>query len=492
MAMSTIVPQRAAIYTRISEADPKTEKTEIQEKRLRKLATSEGYSIIDVYEDNGKSAWSGKTRPAFLRLVRDIRQDKFDVILAVAEDRLARNSQEKIGLQAECTKYGITWHTLAGGTVDPSTASGGLLSTITGAIAEYESTIKAERVRARIEDRANSGHGSWGTRPFGFEIDRVTPVPEEAEAIRMAYESVIAQVSLYTVAKTLNQRGLKTSRGNEWSYQSVRKLIMNPRNVGRVVHRGEVLKDVDAAWEPLVEESVYEAAVAILTDPKRVTAPGRKPVHLLAGIAQCECGSTMRSGRANIGGGSVLIYRCKASSLPTVNRMKHRAISVETLDRLVTAAMVSAFIFGPRDSTPNREGADLEALRVKLSKARAGQKRFLDLVELGAIELADAASNLTRLKAEEAEASRLIDAEIVENASAGMFMAAQASLLAPGTVNVADVVSARKTLTARFAGLDIDKRKELVKAHLDIVVRGGRKESRVQITHKIVTSLNDD
>jgi site-specific DNA recombinase len=481
---------RAAIYTRISQLDPDVEKTDLQEQRLRKLAKAEGYVISYVFEDNGISAWSGKARPAFLRMLDDIRLDKFDVILAVAEDRLARNSQEKIGLQAECSKNGVTWHTLAGGKIDPGTASGGMLSTITGAIAEYESTIKAERVRARIESEAYSGRGSWGTRVFGFEKDRVTHVPEEAAAIRSAYRAILEGGTLYGTTKALNDKGLTTSRGGDWSYQSARKLLLNPRNAGLVVHRGEVLEGVESAWEAIVSLEDFEAVRAILTDAKRKTAPGRKPVHLLAGVAKCDCGSTMRSATATLSGVPALVYRCKASAVPTATRRRHTSMTLEVLDKMAMRELVGALMFGPADSVPEREGADVAELHKNLSRIRSAQQRFFDLVEEGVIEMTDVAANLKRLKDEETEAQARIDQESVDSASASLFASARASLLRPGRIDMKNAVAARQTITERFKALDFEKQKELVKAHLDITVGAGRKDDRVTIIHKIVTSLN--
>lgn len=482
---------RAALYTRISETDPKVEKTEIQEKRLRALAKSEGYEITEVYTDDGISAWSGKIRPSFLRLLADIRKNRFEVILAVAEDRLARNTQEKLGLQSECSREGVTWHTLAGGRLDPATASGGLLGTLTGAIAQYESEIKAERVRARIEDQAYSGRGSWGTRVFGFEKDRVTHVPEEVEAIRAAYASILEGRTLYSVAKELNDRGLTTSRGGDWSYQGARKLLLNPRNAGLVVHHGEILEGVESAWQAIVPLQEYESVRAILTDAKRRTAPGRKPVHLLAGVAKCDCGSTMRSATATLSGVPTLVYRCKASAVPTAARRKHTSMTLEVLDKMAMRELVGALMLGPAASVPDREGSDVVELQKNLSKIRAARQRLLDLVTEGAIDMADAAASLKKLKVDETGAQERLDQESIDSASASLFASARASLLRPGRIDMKNVVQARQTITERFKALDFDKQKELVRAHLDITVGAGRNDNRVKIIHKIVTSLNE-
>src|SRR5262249_46991638 len=81
------------------------------------------------------------------------------------------------------------------------------------------------------------------------------------------------------------------------------------RNCGSRAHNGEVIGK--GTWEPLVDESTWRAAQAVLDAPGR--APGRKTVrrHLLTGMLQC--GNKGCSGylSGNWTTQKTIAYRCK-------------------------------------------------------------------------------------------------------------------------------------------------------------------------------------
>ena len=56
---------------------------------------------------------------------------------------------------------------------------------------------------------------------------------------------------------------------------------------GLVMHQGEILEDVAAAWAPILPRETWEAMVAVLTDPNRRTTPGNTPRWLGSLIYRC-------------------------------------------------------------------------------------------------------------------------------------------------------------------------------------------------------------
>ena len=66
-----------------------------------------------------------------------------------------------------------------------------------------------------------------GTRPFGFEADRRTIRPEEAEIIRDCARRVLAGDSLRSLCIELNERGVPTVTGSKWSSQTLRRMLMS-------------------------------------------------------------------------------------------------------------------------------------------------------------------------------------------------------------------------------------------------------------------------
>ncbi len=109
-------------HGRISQKDENTPAVVNQIEACRQIAADAGYTVEAVFSDDGISAYSGKDRPGFLDLLTGIEAGRFDVVMAVAEDRFTRSTSEKLAFSSICTKAGVTWHTKATGKLDPSTA----------------------------------------------------------------------------------------------------------------------------------------------------------------------------------------------------------------------------------------------------------------------------------------------------------------------------------------------------------------------------------
>ena len=68
-----------------------------------------------------------------------------------------------------------------------------------------------------MEELARSGQNSGGgSRPFGFESDRVTVRAGEAKIIRELAERLLAGEALRSLCADLNMRGVRTTTGGEW------------------------------------------------------------------------------------------------------------------------------------------------------------------------------------------------------------------------------------------------------------------------------------
>ncbi len=82
----------AAIYVRIS-SDQEGEGLGVarQLKDCTKWAKDRGITVADIYEDNDRSAYSGKVRPAYERLCADLKDDVVDGVIVWHPDRLHRS-----------------------------------------------------------------------------------------------------------------------------------------------------------------------------------------------------------------------------------------------------------------------------------------------------------------------------------------------------------------------------------------------------------------
>src|SRR5207248_211564 len=122
---------------------------------------------------------------------------------------------------------------------------------ITGAVARKESDDKSRRIRRKHEELAAAGKPSGGgTRPFGYEADKLTIRPDEAEVIRDCARHVLAGDSLRSICIDLNERGVVTVTGKQWTSQTLRRILMSARISGQREHEREIV--AKAQWPAII------------------------------------------------------------------------------------------------------------------------------------------------------------------------------------------------------------------------------------------------
>jgi DNA invertase Pin-like site-specific DNA recombinase len=287
---------KAGLYLRISD-DRLGDELGVrrQEKLCRDLAAARGFEVAAVYTDNDVSAFRGRRRPGYEQLLADVEAGAVAAVVAYHPDRLYRHPRDLERFVETVEAAGAAVATVTAGDVDLSTASGRMVARMLGAAARYESEHKAERHRAKHAELAAAGRGvGGGTRPFGFEADRVTIRESEAVLIREAAARILSGGSLRSLHRDWTARGIVSPAGGPWAKGSLRRLLLSARIAGLRSHRGVVV--AKAGWPAIISREDHEALVAILTAPerdKRKESPRRKYL-LTGGMARCgRCGAAL-------------------------------------------------------------------------------------------------------------------------------------------------------------------------------------------------------
>ena len=356
--MGTNNGQRAAIYARISESrDLNTLGVERQVSACKELASREGYTVVDVFQDLNISAYSGHDRPAFSDMLSAVKAGRVDVVLAYAPDRLARNLGDYAAFTSVLASAGAVLHSVNGGLVRPGDANQDLASGVQALVATWESSIKSTRVKSKMEQRARAGLPSGGARSFGYSPSHLELVEPEATALAQVVRNVLAGASVRSQAKALNDQGLltpsrKRADGTEkgchlWNGSNLRSAILRPALAGLVTYQGEVLDGVEAKWPAIITPAEHYRLVALLSDPTRRTnrdTAGRTPKYLGVGIYRCgnpACDGHMVTTFQNRPGGRVKMYRCRYSAdkhSPVTGG--HTARRLDLVDQVVEAAII--------------------------------------------------------------------------------------------------------------------------------------------------------
>ncbi len=289
------VKRSVAVYARISQ-DRSGDELGVTRQLRDCLAEAErrGWVVAEQYVDDDVSAYSGKTRPAYERMLRDITDGLRDAVIVWHLDRLHRRPIELEQFVGTCTRAGLTDVVTLHGDIDLAKGDGLLMARIVGAVAANESDSKRRRGARKALEIAESGRPLMGgPRPFGYDDDRVTIRESEAVVIRDVAERVLAGEALTAIARSLEDAGESTVGGNPWNPGTLRNFLLAPRYWGMRVHRGEVIGE--ATWPGILTPEQGERLRLLLTDPRRRTNRSARR-YLLTGMLRCGlCGSKLYS-----------------------------------------------------------------------------------------------------------------------------------------------------------------------------------------------------
>lgn len=301
---------RSAIYSRISD-DPQGREAGVERQlgACQELAERSQLEVVATFTDNDVSAYSGKPRPDFEKLLVAMERGDFEALVVWHVDRLYRSMKdlERVIDAAETGRVKI--ETVNSGTLDLSTAAGKMMARILGSVARQESEHHAERRREANKKRALAG--SWrreGSRPFGFNSDGTHRDPEAA-MLQKAATDILSGTSLHAVAREWNASGVLTVRGVPWTNLHVRRVLTNARVAALVVHQGKVVGP--GTWEPIVEPERWHGLVAMLSNPVRRNSLAFERKYLLSGVALCGvCETPLYAGFPH-GKDRAMLYQCR-------------------------------------------------------------------------------------------------------------------------------------------------------------------------------------
>lgn len=290
------IPASVAVYARIS-SDQECGGLGVarQLEDCRRLVEDLDWVVAEEYVDNDVSAYSGKARPAYKRMLSDLADGTRDAVVAYHVDRLHRRPIELEQFLETVTAAGVRHvRFVSGGDLDPGNGDGLLVIRMLSAVAANESSTKSRRVRRKLDEVAAAGRPHGGSnRPFGYEDDKITVRASEAETIRTMVERFLAGESLRSLCTWLDANGVSTVNGNPWRTPTLRSLLSSARIAGLRTHRGQIIGP--AIWQPIISEQQRSRVLSMLAQKK--ASDRRSPRrYLLSGLLRYgKCGTRLYS-----------------------------------------------------------------------------------------------------------------------------------------------------------------------------------------------------
>ena len=327
-------PVAVAVYARISsDQDGTALGVSRQLEDCRKLAEREGWTVAEEYVDNDISAFSGKRRPGYERLLVDLRDGLRDAVIVYHQDRLTRRPIELEQFLEIVTAAGVQHvRFVAGANVDMYDGDGLMVLRVLGAVAASESATKSRRAKRKSQEVAAAGKPHGGLRPFGYEVDKITIRRDEADMIRALTDRFLAGESLRSLATWLESEGVPTVKNSTWQTSTVRGVLAAPRIAGLREHCGVVVGP--AVWDPIISVEQHQNVVARLE--QNVKTGRRTPrSYLLSGMLRCgKCDGKLYSSRR----ATTRRYVCMSG--PDHGGCGKLTIVAEPVEELVTAAVL--------------------------------------------------------------------------------------------------------------------------------------------------------
>ncbi len=242
---------RVALYARVStHRQAQAQTIDQQLERLYQQAHARGWQLHPdhVFRDDGDSG-ATLTRPGLDRLRDKVAAAEVDRILLTAPDRLARKYVHQVLLVDELQRFGAEVEFLDR-PMSRNDPHDQLLLQIRGAVAEYERTLIAERMRRGRQMKLQAGLLlPWSRAPFGYQVDPAHPRDPVGVRMDEAAAAVVAEIfawyaeeqtTLRAVIKRLQARAIESPSGKpRWTIATVRNILKNPTYIG-VVYAGRM------------------------------------------------------------------------------------------------------------------------------------------------------------------------------------------------------------------------------------------------------------
>lgn len=234
-----------AIYARVStQRQAQAQTIDQQLERLQAYVQEQGWELqeANIFRDDGYSG-ADLSRPGLDRLRDKAAAGELDRVLLTDPDRLARNYVHQMVLLEELEGHGCQVIFLDRPmSHDPHDQ---LLLQIRGAVAEYERTLIAERMRRGRQSKYRAGLLlPWSKPPYGYQVNPERPRDPAGVRINESEAAVVREMfafylqeatSLFGLVKHLSALGVASPQGDVyWNIATARAILTNPAYTGQV------------------------------------------------------------------------------------------------------------------------------------------------------------------------------------------------------------------------------------------------------------------
>ena len=306
-----------AAYCRVStDKEDQLNSLETQKEFFLEYTKRTGDNLIKLYADEGISGTKIKNRKEFQRMLADAEKGLFDMVVVKDISRFARNTVDLLQSVRKLKSLGIETQFLTANMT--SMGNSEFVLTIFGALAQEESANTSKRIK--FGKKMNAEKGRVPNIVYGYDKTigdyfNLSINEEEAKVVHQMYKWYTEEgFGGAKIANMLNERGVKTKRGNNWSQNSVCRILTNEIYTGKIINGKEEVADFltgqrkekdESEWlvtlRPelrIIDDETFDRAQEILKgrhDSFKMTHERQSNKHLFSTLIKCkDCGWSFR------------------------------------------------------------------------------------------------------------------------------------------------------------------------------------------------------
>lgn len=387
---------RVAIYCRLSKEDrEKKEESESvvnQRAMLLHYAKQQGWEVYRVYCDEDYSG-ADRNRPAFLHLLQDAKNRRFNIVLCKTQSRFTRDMElvERL-IHGSFPLWGIRFVSVVDG-IDTAVKGNKKARQISGLINEWYLEDLSDNIRSVLDSKRRSGQYIGSIALYGYEKDpgdknKLVIDPPAAAVVREIYRRYLEGEGITQIAAALNESGVPNptaykrargigkakeeehhSPGKLWSWNTIKGILRNEMYMGTMVQgknrkRSYKSSKLDRVPEqnwiripgthpPIIQSDMFWSVQKRMCAKTRPRALGT--LQPFAGHIKCIfCGAPMRIKRA----GKNVYLTCNRPQTQNC----HHGVPYEAMQHQVLAILnqLAAEHIEPLQSRPKQENRQLQ------------------------------------------------------------------------------------------------------------------------------------
>ena len=303
--------KNAVIYARYSSDKQNEMSIEGQIDECKRYAAANNLLIVHEYIDRAQSAKTDR-RPEFLHMIADSEFGGFEVILVYQLDRFARNKNDSGYYKKILADNGVRVVSAKENIAADSSGiiTEGMLETIN----QWFSAQLSEKVTRGMLQRAAQCKYNGSTIPFGYKVDENDHFildEQKAPIVLEIYERVAAGETIQSIMDDLNNRGIKTQRGNTFKRGSLSTVLRNE------MYKGIYIYDnvrIPGGVPRIISDELFDEVQEIRERRKHGHRPATED-YLLSGRVFCgHCKDPMDGVSGTSGTGKTYrYYKCLKS-----------------------------------------------------------------------------------------------------------------------------------------------------------------------------------